>query len=120
MQQNKIPRAVWFEDAIGHYDVPTVLFDLYLVVPDIDHAAELLGRNGWLSALPRDEDTFHFLSSSPTLRYLRLAPPGLDQATATRTVLLSARDWNFTASQLAQLTENGIYLTRPWHHCSTR
>ncbi|ROW01375.1 hypothetical protein VMCG_05974 [Cytospora schulzeri] len=109
LQQNKISCSLWYEDAIAHYGVPTVLFDLYIVVPDIDIAAKLLRRFGWSSAPPRDRDMFHFLNSSTNLKYSRLAPPGLDQATAPRTILLCAHDWNLTAEQLRQSTMNGFY-----------
>lgn len=34
--ENKIPCIFWLEDAIGNYDVPTVVMSLFLLVPDID------------------------------------------------------------------------------------
>jgi hypothetical protein len=37
-----IPYVIWFEDALAHYGVPTIVFDLYVLVLDIDTAAELL------------------------------------------------------------------------------
>nr|POE62242.1 hypothetical protein CFP56_70629 [Quercus suber] len=42
-----IASVVWFEDALYEYDVPTMLFDLYLLVPNIDTAAQTLERSGW-------------------------------------------------------------------------
>lgn len=110
LQQNKIACSVWFEDAIAHYGVPTVLFDLYIMVLDIDAAAKLLRQNGWSQAPPRDEDMFNFLGESTnTLRYSRLSPPGMDQELGARTVLLPAHDWNLTVDQLCQSMNNKFY-----------
>lgn len=50
---NHIPHAVWFEDALVHYGVPTVVFDLYILVPDIDLAANLLAKAGWTFDMQR-------------------------------------------------------------------
>lgn len=101
---------MWFEDAVAHYGVPTVLFDLYIMVLDIDAAANLLRQNGWSSAPRRDEDQYQFLShSNGTLRYTRLSPPGMDEEFGARTVLLPAQEWNLTADQLSQSTVNGFF-----------
>lgn len=117
LQQHEITCAIWFEDAIGHYGVPTVVFDLYLLVPDIDKAAELLRQEGWHAAPRRDTDElYHFLKGSPALkgplRYLRLVPPDWDEEMEERTVLMPADAWNFTAEQLAQ-TAAGPYPPLP-------
>src|SRR4051812_8728567 len=42
-----IPCVVWCEDAVGYYGVPTVVFDLYVLVSDIDEAAKVLIQEGW-------------------------------------------------------------------------
>lgn len=101
LQEHHINCAIWFEDAIAHYGVPTVLFDFYLLVPDIEKAAELLRQHGWHTAPRQDADIFHFLEGSPMLKlplsYLRLIPPGWDEKVEDRTVLMPADTWNFTA-----------------------
>ncbi|KOC14145.1 hypothetical protein AFLA70_181g002231 [Aspergillus flavus AF70] len=43
---HQVPHAIWFEDALVHYGVPTVVFDLYILVPDNDVAADLLAKAG--------------------------------------------------------------------------
>lgn len=110
LQAHNIDCAIWFEDAIAHYGVPTVVFDLYLLVPDIEQAAESLQQHGWHDAPRLERDTFHFLQDSPTLRgplhYLRLVPPDWDDNTEQRTVLMPADAWDFTAHQLAQAVAN--------------
>ncbi|KAF1355297.1 hypothetical protein BDV97DRAFT_366453 [Delphinella strobiligena] len=47
LRTHEIPCVVWFEDAVGHYGVPTCVFDLYVLVPDIDTAAQILIQHGW-------------------------------------------------------------------------
>lgn len=47
MHDHGVPCVVWFEDAIAHYGVPTVVFDLYILVPDISTAADVLAGAGW-------------------------------------------------------------------------
>lgn len=36
--QHSIPTSLWFEKAIGRYGVPTVVFDLHILMPDIEQA----------------------------------------------------------------------------------
>ncbi|KAL2169373.1 hypothetical protein VTG60DRAFT_6079 [Thermothelomyces hinnuleus] len=40
-----MPAAVWLEDALSRHGVPTLVFDLFLLVPDVDAAAQV-----WISA----------------------------------------------------------------------
>lgn len=54
LKQSAIPSVVWFEDAIGAYGVPTVVFDLYILVPDINTASKALEKHGW-SSIPLTE-----------------------------------------------------------------
>ena len=65
LQEEGIPSVVWFEDAIGHYGVPTVVFDLYLLVSDIDAAAEVLLRRGWTYAKEQSVN-YHFYAITQT------------------------------------------------------
>lgn len=102
LQKHGINCAIWFEDAIAYYGVPTVVFDLYLLVPNIQDAAELLQEgHGWQTAPRQDNDIYSFLEGSPaltvTLNYLRLIPPDWDEKNEQRTVLMPADIWNFTA-----------------------
>ncbi|KAF2475535.1 uncharacterized protein BDR25DRAFT_382564 [Lindgomyces ingoldianus] len=36
LHDHGIPCVVWFEDAVAYYGVPTIVFDLYVLVSDID------------------------------------------------------------------------------------
>ncbi|KAJ5360496.1 hypothetical protein N7517_009687 [Penicillium concentricum] len=48
LSDHQIPYVIWFEDALRHYDVPTFKFNLFLLVSDLDRAAELLIKAGWV------------------------------------------------------------------------
>lgn len=106
LRVNGIPSVVWFEDAIAHYGVPTVVFDLYVLVPDIDTAAQVLIKSGWS---PVQQE--HGRIGNATVRHTqcRLTPPPQGDETEissplsitprpprpTTTVLLPAMDWYF-------------------------
>ncbi|KAJ4299093.1 hypothetical protein N0V90_004337 [Kalmusia sp. IMI 367209] len=108
---HNIPCVVWFEDALAYYGVPTVVFDLYILVPDAEAAAQVLVREGW-NLIPQEKGKIGNA-------YCRLTPPSPDSHKAqpptshsrtsnlppppdtsppgpTTTVLLPAADWNFS------------------------
>ncbi|OIW33771.1 hypothetical protein CONLIGDRAFT_628692 [Coniochaeta ligniaria NRRL 30616] len=107
LQNAGIPCAIWCEDALKHYGVPTMVFDLYLLVADIDQAREVLIQNSWTDASEPPETLIHFLLRHPEIRRRRLNPPASDPATpAARrwlvsTVFLSASEWNTSSKELA-------------------
>ncbi len=121
LQEEGIPSVVWFEDAIGHYGVPTVVFDLYLLVSDIDAAAEVLLRRGWTYAKEQSAN-YHFLRYHPDVRRCRLNPPGTDETPKppredppgpTTTVLLPASDWKLPSEKLLLSRTRGFIPSLP-------
>lgn len=120
LQEHKINCAIWFEDALGHYGVPTVMFDLYLIVPDINKAAEVLQQYGWQTAPSHERDEWSFLDEgTPMLKvplcYFRLIPPNWDRDEEERTVLMPAEVWDITDVQLAETAteSNNFVLALP-------
>lgn len=71
-----IPSLVWFEDAIGCYNVPTVVFDYFFIVADIDEAALTLQQEGWTPDLEWKPLGFNFLGyeGDSVLQWNRLQP----------------------------------------------
>ncbi|KAI1082145.1 hypothetical protein F5B20DRAFT_23838 [Whalleya microplaca] len=67
--QHSIPTSLWFEDAIGRYGVPTVVFDLHLLVPDIEQASAILRQQGWS---PQPPSVYFFLHSTSSIPFQRL------------------------------------------------
>lgn len=122
LQQNGVPSVIWFEDAIAYYGVPTAVFDVFLLVSDIDEAAAVLTESGWGPPPTRPSDRYHFLNQPPPLRCRRLVPPDAEagEATVSRpsrpafynphsptvTVLLPAADWEFSSGKLLQSSRN--------------
>ncbi|KAL2753279.1 hypothetical protein ACRALDRAFT_1065392 [Sodiomyces alcalophilus JCM 7366] len=116
LQEARIPCVVWFEDALWHYGVPTGVFDLYLLVPDIDQAAKALLHQGWNDTPPPSKFIFHFLASHPEITHRRLCPPGANKVEPPRwpptppgevtpkpgtTILLRAADFHFPTKHFA-------------------
>jgi hypothetical protein len=103
-----VPCVVWFEDAIAHYGVPTVVFDLYVLVPDIDIAVQLLIQHGW-TLVPQEHgrignaevDSMQYRLALPFQDHLSRSHPQpsipsfSDFRSPITTVLLPAADWNF-------------------------
>lgn len=120
LRNQRIPCLVWFEDAIAPYGVPTVVFDLHLLVPDMDQAARALMDKGWTDAGPL-KSNYHFLMGPIPQR--RLIPPGVttDKSPGpaplgpaskelpgpTLTVLLPAAHWNVSADDLGSCSSTG-------------
>ncbi|KAK4869509.1 hypothetical protein LT330_005891 [Penicillium expansum] len=106
---NQVACAIWFEDTLHHYGVPTILFDLYLLVQDIDEAAELLVKAGWVI----DSQGPHTIGNAEVeLPQKRLIFP----SSQAITVLLPAQEWKFSlmadsASDGTSLTTEGTSLT---------
>lgn len=114
LRDNNIPCVVWCEDAVGYHGVPTVVFSFYILVLDIDKAAQALIQRGW-----RLEDSAQSKFGNYPLRsaHQRLTPPiddtqmtpvwspgagpppppsELPPPGPTTTILLPASEWNFT------------------------
>jgi hypothetical protein len=118
LHSHNLPCVVWFEDAIGYYGVSTVVFDLYILVQDIENAAQVLLQNGWNLVLqekgkignaavdypqcrltPPSQDSRHeaeLPTSYPSTFNLLPPLPDTSLPGPTTTVLLSAADWNFS------------------------
>ncbi|KAL5332475.1 hypothetical protein BJX70DRAFT_130218 [Aspergillus crustosus] len=88
LNKNDIPYVVWFEDAIRHYGVPTVQFNLYILAQDIDIAAECLIRAGWIVDTKSPHQVGGADIQTPQV-------PVFSPNQKTKTVLLPASDWKF-------------------------
>lgn len=85
LSDHKTPYVIWFEDTLHHYGVPTLKFDLYLLVMDLDKAAELLVKAGWVL----DTQGPHVIGNAKVeLPQKRLVFP----SSKTTTVLLPAQE----------------------------
>ena len=92
LSDHQIRHVVWFEDALAHYGVPTVSFDLYILVNDIDLAADFLAKAGWIFDMQEP-----YLVGDAEVDLMDFAQQRLiSPDNQTRTVLLPAADWKFS------------------------
>ncbi|KAI1360244.1 hypothetical protein F5Y08DRAFT_317788 [Xylaria arbuscula] len=119
--EESIPSLIWFEDAVARYGVPTVVFDLCLIVPDIQHAADILHQRGWRLKPP---GPYSFLTPPCPVQYRRLICPVRENernqgdafdspetgtsllSERTSTVLLSATEWKIPTERLHEASNN--------------
>jgi hypothetical protein len=118
LRDHDIPCLVWFEDAISPYGVPTEVFDLHLLVPDIDDAARALMDKGWTDAGP-SKSSYDFLMGPIPQRRLNppdttapgtapLVPSFKDPPEPTLTVLLPAAYWKVSVDDLRPCSPGGF------------
>jgi hypothetical protein len=107
LRAHDVPCVAWFEDAIGFYGVSTVVFDLYILVPDIDAAAQVLVQNGWTLVTHTKGKIGNAFVDDPQRRleppasFDPLPPPHMRLPQPTTTVLLPAADWHFPISEIS-------------------
>ncbi|KAH6615759.1 hypothetical protein B0J18DRAFT_289707 [Chaetomium sp. MPI-SDFR-AT-0129] len=97
-----IPASIWFEDALAYHDVPTLVFELFLLVPDVDAAARVLMSAGYqrgelslaLSPIRQFDNLYTPVrteSQHPTTDAESTSQsPEIDE---TRVILLPAKEW---------------------------
>ncbi|KAF2241870.1 hypothetical protein BU26DRAFT_585467 [Trematosphaeria pertusa] len=121
-----MPCVVWFEDAVAYYGAPTVVFDLYVLVSDIETAAQVLIQNGWTLVpqekgkignanvdyaqrrlTPPSQDS-HDAELSKPHPHTSIPPPPSTKPPGPTTTVLPAADWNFN------LEEYAPEIQKPW------
>lgn len=111
LRARQVPYVIWFEDALHCYLVRTGMFQLYLLVENLNQAAEALVQAGWTLQTLAAAKIGHAQVDSPQRRLLppepdetRIPPVELGAIPASapemppETVLLQARDWYFDLS----------------------
>ncbi|KAK3291781.1 uncharacterized protein B0H64DRAFT_477969 [Chaetomium fimeti] len=98
-----IPALIWLEDALAYYGVPTMVFELFLLVPDVDAAARVLKSSGYQKREPSLalRPICQFDNLYAAVRTENQHPPTTDaEATSqspevkpTRVILLPAKEW---------------------------
>ncbi|GAQ45908.1 similar to An03g02240 [Aspergillus niger] len=91
LMDHHVPHAIWFEDALDYYGVPTAVFDLYILVMYIDMAVKILAKAGWRFDMQIPHHVGNAQVDLVDFPQQRLISPDGE----TRTVLLPAADWKF-------------------------
>ncbi|KAI9046168.1 uncharacterized protein KD926_004006 [Aspergillus affinis] len=111
LDDHRVRHVVWFEDALSHYGVPTVSFDLYILVEDIDLAVHVLAQEGWTFDMQGPHligNAEVDLADQPQQRLI--SPDG-----QWRTVLLPATDWKFPLTSDTRLEYHAPFEDHPSH-----
>ena len=95
LRTHGIPCFVWAEDALAHYGVPILSFELFIMVANVDAAAQYLKNAGYVREDPRVWEPLPELmeASSRLLQPPVLDSGGLHTAQRTIVVLLPAVRW---------------------------
>lgn len=120
LQRDQIPCVAWFEDALRYYGVPTELFELYLLVPDIDQALKSYLQSNWtLKAtaaakignafvdIPQYRLIFSLHSDASTSQddgFCAYHPNSSERFGVPEIVLLNATDWQYTIPTNSNVT----------------
>jgi hypothetical protein len=77
LRQSGVPCLLWLEDAIFQYGVPTIGFDLFILVADPEVAANTLRDSGWIDIAPAEARSCNFLTQTSPITHRCLKPPGI-------------------------------------------
>ena len=94
-----IPCAVWGEDLLRHFGVPTIIFDHFLLVPNPETAASKLESCGFHPLPPNPRYCFLEELNHNSIRLSRESGQHINDHPAV--VLLSADVWHFSMSLLS-------------------
>lgn len=111
-KESGIPCYLWAEDALAYYGVPTVVFDVHIVVGDVKKAADRLVERGW--HLPPPEFEARYTDIEKATCYLvepqcKSVGP-LDPLVA----LTAASDWDIKLPDIATQTTCHHQRTARW------
>lgn len=97
-----VPCVIWGEDALTAYDIPTIVFDLFLLVHDPESAASVLVSHGFnrTTPSPRFYDIPQMSDDVPRLAQIPASAvhdtadlPEADDVNAPGVILLPAKYW---------------------------
>ena len=94
-----IPFAVWGEDLLRHFGVPTIIFDHFLLVPNPETAASKLESRGFHPLPPNPRYCFLEELTRNSIRLSHASGQHIDDHLAV--VLLPADAWHFSMSLLS-------------------
>ncbi len=112
-----VPCAIWGEDALTAYDVPTIVFDLFLLVHNPESAALVLASHGFQRTtpsprfydIPQMSDNVPRLAQIPTSTFHDMEDlPKADDVNAPGVILLPAEYWRYKLPRNVNEVDNFI------------
>lgn len=112
-----VPCVIWGEDALTAYDIPTIVFDLFLLVHDPESAARVLASHGFnrttpsprFYGIPQMSDNVPRLAQIPASAVHDMADlPKADDVNAPGVILLPAKDWRYKLPRTVDEVDNFI------------
>lgn len=112
-----VPCVIWGEDALTAYDIPTIVFDLFLLVDDPESAARKLASHGFSRTTPnrRFYDIPQMSDGAPRLAQIPASVvhdtidlPQADDLNAPGVILLPAKYWNYKLPRTVDEIDNFI------------
>lgn len=112
-----VPCVIWGEDALTAYDIPTIVFDLFLLVHDPESAALVLASHGFNRTtpsprfydIPQMSDHVPRLAHIPTRTIYDIVDlPKADDVKAPGVILLPAKYWCYNLPQTVDEVDNFI------------
>ena len=106
LKSHGIGCVLWWEDALKHFGVPTVVFDVFILVADPPAAAQVLKAAGW-QEVPTDRRyrfAPEFTRNSIRLSHTPYLVSAEDDLTPSA-VLLPALAWHVSESTLARFPD---------------
>ena len=109
LKDNGIPCYIWSEDALSYYGVPTAVFDVHIVVDDVEEAMEVLVGEGWSPPPPGFEARYTHIKEATHY----LVRPGVNigktDLTAvghwtTLVAIMDASEWNVKLPHISSPT----------------
>jgi hypothetical protein len=112
-----VPCVIWGEDALTAYDIPTIVWDLFLLVHDPESAARVLASHGFsrttpnprFSNIPQMSHNVPRLAQIPASAFHDMADlPKGDDVNAPGVILLPAKYWRYKLPRTVNEVDNFI------------
>ncbi len=112
-----VPCVIWGEDALTAYDIPTIVFDLFLLVHDPESAARVLASHEFnrTTPSPRFYDIPQMSDNVPRLAQIPASAvhdtadlPKADDVNAPGVILLPTKYWRYKLPRTVDEVDNFI------------
>ena len=117
LYEASVPCVIWGEDALTAYEIPTIVFDLFLLVHNPESATLVLASHGFkrTTPSPRFYDIPQMNDDVPRLAQIPVSAvhdmvdlPKADDVNAPGVILLPAKYWRYELPRTVEEADNFI------------